>query len=213
MQPPVAPVPDANFIATARRRLAAQDPALARVDALTPAFEWLARPAGYPALVWMIIGQQVSVASAEAVWARLLACVGEVTPGAMLALSDEALRAVGFSRQKARYVRLIAAAEVDYAGLSMLPEEAALAVLTALTGVGRWSAECYLLISEGRVDAFPGGDIALQEAIRWADDLEARPDARAAYARAEAWRPLRGVAAQLLWAWYVGVKAGALSRG
>jgi DNA-3-methyladenine glycosylase II len=131
-----------------------------------------------------------------------------VTPAAVLALSDEDLRSLGFSRQKTRYVRAIAEAGLDYEALRNLPDAEALAALIALTGVGRWTAECYLLMSEGRLDAFPGGDIALQEAIRWADALDARPDERAAYARAEAWRPYRGVAANLLWDWYVGVKAG-----
>lgn len=205
--------PNADAIAAARRFLAERDPALARVDALTPPFAWRAQPAGYPALIWMIVGQQVSVASAEAIWARLAAaCGGEVAPQNVLALGEDGLRAIGFSRQKIRYARLIAEAAVDYETVRRLSDNDARTALTALTGVGLWTAECYLLMSEGRMDAFPGGDIALQEAVRWADRLDARPDAKATYARAEAWRPFRGVAAHLLWAWYVGVKAGELER-
>lgn len=205
-------IPDSATIAEARRLLAACDPALARVDALTPGFRWWARPAGYPALVWMIIGQQVSVASAEAVWARLEAECGSVTPQAVLALGEEGLRSIGFSRQKSRYVRLIADAPLDYEAVRRASDDDALKMLTALTGVGPWTAECYLMMSEGRLDIFPAGDIALQEAIRWADGLETRPGAAATHARSETWRPWRSVAAHLLWTWYVGVKGGVLHR-
>lgn len=211
----IAPVihPTAELIARLRSRLAERDPALARVDELTPAFEWRVQPAGYPALLLMIVGQQVSTASADAVWNRLeRACGGKVTPEEVLALGEDGLRAVGFSRQKARYARLIAETGLDHEALRRMPCDDAVRTLTALTGVGFWTAECYLLMSEGRLDAFPGGDIALQEAIRWADGLELRPDTAAAYARAAAWRPYRGVAAHLLWAWYMGVKSGQLAR-
>jgi DNA-3-methyladenine glycosylase II len=207
MPPPVAPDPvSIEELARLRRALVERDPALARADAAAKPLSWRTRPPGFATLIWMIIGQQVSLASAEAVWLRLNAAVGEVTPGTVLALTDEAFRAVGFSRQKTRYAKAIAAAGVDFDALSEMPLEAALTELTALTGVGRWTAEVYLLMSEGRLDAWPGGDIALQEAIRWADGLEARPDTAATYARAEAWRPYRGVAAHLLWAWYLEVK-------
>ena len=93
-----------------------------------------------------------------------------------------------------------------------LPEDddAALAALTALKGVGTWTAEVHLMMAEHRMDAFPAGDIAVQEAMRWLDGLDARPSTDAAYARAERWRPHRAVAAHLLWEWYVAVKAGEL---
>ena len=85
---------------------------------------------------------------------------------------------------------------------------AAIAALTALKGVGLWTAEAYLMMCEGRLDVFPGGDVALQEAIRWADGLDARPNEKAVYARAEIWRPHRSVAAHLLWGWYGAVRRG-----
>lgn len=195
--------PSVDQLAILRRELVGIDPALARADAESPPLVWRTRPAGFATLIWMVIGQQVSLASADAVWLRLNAALGEVTPAAVLGFSDEAFRSVGFSRQKTRYTKLIAAADVDYEALQALDLNVALAVLTALTGVGLWTAEAYLLMGEGRLDAWPGGDIALQEAIRWADGLAARPDTKAAYARAEAWRPYRGVAAHLLWAWYL----------
>ena len=210
MTPPIAPdLVDAQTLATLRRALVERDPALARADAAAPPCAWRTRPCGFATGVWMILGQQVSQASAEAVWLKLTQAVGAVTPEAVLALDESRFRAIGFSRQKTRYCKLIAAAAVDYDGLRDADDELALATLTALTGVGRWTAECYRPMCGGRLDAWPGGDIALQEAIRWADGLELRPDTAAAYARAEAWRPYRGVAAHLLWAWYVAVKAGA----
>lgn len=183
-----------------------RDPALARADAAAPPLAWRTCPQGYEGLLWMIVGQQVSTASAAAVWARVRARLPQVTPQAVLAAGSGALGACGFSRQKAAYA--LAAAEAVAAGrvrLDALPadDEAAVAELVRLKGVGRWTAETYLLMGEGRLDAFPGGDVAIQEAIRRADGLETRPDEQAAYARAEGWRGLRGVAAHLLWSWYL----------
>ncbi|MGA0546010.1 DNA-3-methyladenine glycosylase family protein [Brevundimonas sp. VNH65] len=161
----------------------------------------------------MIIEQQVSVASAAAIWARTVDGLGgEVSPARVLALSPEALRAFGLSGPKVRYVREIAQAQadgrIDLDDLRGLSDTEALAALTAITGVGRWTAQTFLMFCEGRADLFPAGDIALQEAIRWADRRMERPDEKRAAARAEAWRPHRGVAAHLLWGWYGGVKRG-----
>lgn len=209
--------PDDEALRDARRALAAADPAMARLDALTAAFAWRTRPGGFAGLVRMILGQQVSVVSADATWARLeAACGGTVTPATLSDLADADLRGCGLSGQKARYARAIAEAErsgaIDFAGLDALDDDAALDALTALLGVGRWTAEIYLMMAQGRLDAFPAGDIAVQEAIRWLDRLPARPDAPAAYARAEGWRPHRAVAAHMLWEWYVEVKAGRMAH-
>jgi DNA-3-methyladenine glycosylase II len=87
-----------------------------------------------------------------------------------------------------------------------MSDEEAIAALTAITGIGRWTAEVYLMFTQGRLDMFPGGDVALQEAMRWADKAEVRPNEKQAYKRAELWRPYRGVAAHLLWACYGAVK-------
>ena len=195
--------PTPEIIAQARAELAARDPVLARIDAGIAPFAWRSHPAGFATLVQMVMGQQVSTASADAIWRKLEAGVGgEVTPAAILARDEETLRTFGLSRQKALYAREIAAADVDFASLSVIPEEEAEAVLTAIKGVGRWTAELYLLMSEGRADAFPAGDLALQEAIRAAEGSPLRPNERALRARAETWRPWRGVAAHLLWAYY-----------
>lgn len=206
------PQPTPQDIAAAREALVAADPALARVHAQTPAFEWRLRVGGFEGLFRMIVEQQVSVASAASVWARLREGMGGIAPELLLAHDLDQLRGMGLSRQKATYGQGIAraqlAGEIDLEHLASLDDEAAIAALTALKGVGPWTAEAYLLMCEGRLDVFPGGDVALQEAIRWADGAEVRPDQKAAYARAEIWRPYRAVATHLLWAWYTGVKRG-----
>lgn len=210
---PFAPTPD--DIAAARRALVAADPALVRVDAQTPPLEWRLRVGGFEGLFRMIVEQQVSVASAASVWARLREGMGGITPELLLAHDLDQLRGMGLSRQKATYGQGIAraqiAGEIDLEHLANLDDEAAIASLTALKGVGLWTAEAYLMMCEGRLDVFPGGDVALQEAIRWADGAEERPDQKGAYARAEVWRPYRAVATHLLWAWYTGVKRGEIA--
>lgn len=192
----------------ARAVLAARDPALAAADAAIPCFEWRIRPTGFAGLAKMVIEQQVSVAAAKAIWGRLVSGLPAVSPEHVLATEETALRAFGLSGQKARYVRAIAEAGFDFDALPRLPDEEAVAALTALKGVGRWTAETYLMFCEGRLDVFPAGDVALQEALRFAEGAAARLTERALYARAEAWRPYRGVAAHLLWAYY-----GAMRRG
>jgi DNA-3-methyladenine glycosylase II len=200
--------PDADLIAQGRAALAAVDPAFARLDAQLPAFEWRSRPGGAGALMRKIIEQQVSVASAAAIWGRMeTGLSGQVTSEAVLRLDEATLRSFGLSGQKVRYVGEIARAEIegriDFARLGALPEDEALAQLTAIKGVGLWTAEVYLLMCEGRTDAFPAGDLALQEAWREAAGLQTRPAEKALRAMAEPWRPWRGVAAHLLWADYV----------
>jgi DNA-3-methyladenine glycosylase II len=210
---PLAPTPD--DIAAARRALVTADPALVRVDAQTPPLEWRLRVGGFEGLFRMIVEQQVSVASAASVWARLREGMGGITPELLLAHDLDQLRGMGLSRQKATYGQGIAraqiAGEIDLEHLANLDDEAAIASLTALKGVGLWTAEAYLMMCEGRLDVFPGGDVALQEAIRWADGAEVRPNQKGAYARAEIWRPYRAVATHLLWAWYTGVKRGEIA--
>ena len=208
--------PTARQIAGARAALAASDPALARVDARTPVFEWRLRPGGFESLLWMIVGQQVSLASAAAIWARVTEGLdGAVTADAVLARDIEILRGFGLSRPKATYAHEIARAQaegrIDLENMDALDDAAATAALVAIKGVGRWTAETYLMFCEGRIDVFPGGDVALQEAMRWADGAAVRPTEKQAYGRAERWAPYRGVAAHLLWGWYGGVKRGEIA--
>ncbi len=159
----------------------------------------------------MIVDQQVSTASAAAIWARVESGLGEVTGERILA-HEEGLAGLGLSGPKIRYLKALAEAErdgqIDFGALPRLDDSAAIAALTSLTGIGRWTAEVYLMFCEGRLDVFPAGDIALQEAMRWVDRAELRLGEKAAYARAELWRPYRSVAAHMLWAAYRAVKAG-----
>jgi DNA-3-methyladenine glycosylase II len=132
-----------------------------------------------------------------------------------LATDIEVLRSFGLSIQKATYGHEIARAQVegriDFDHLERLSDEEAIARLVAIKGVGKWTAETFLMFCEGRQDIFPGGDIALQEAIRWADGAPLRPTEKQAWARAEIWSPHRSVAAHLLWGWYGAVKRGELA--
>ena len=205
--------PTSAAIAAARISLAERDPTLKRAHAQTPVFEWRVRPGGYEGLFRMIVEQQVSVASAAAIWRRVVEGLdGEVTPQAVLARDVETLRTFGLSGQKAKYGHEIARANadglIDLDHLERLSDAEAIARLIAIKGVGKWTAETFLMFCEGRQDVFPGGDIALQEAMRWADGATLRPREKEAYVRAEIWRPHRGVAAHLLWGWYGAVKRG-----
>ncbi|HWE47243.1 MAG TPA: DNA-3-methyladenine glycosylase 2 family protein [Caulobacteraceae bacterium] len=208
--------PTAPQIKRMREKLVGLDPALAKVDAETPVFAWRTRDGGYMGLLEILVAQQVSTAAANAIWARFMTGVGEATPERVLATSEENLRSFGLSRPKVRYFRAIAEAAVegriDFAALGALDDEAALNDLLNLPGVGRWTAEIYLMFSEHRLDFFPGADIALQEAIRWADGAEVRPDTAQANARAERWSPYRSCAAHMLWRWYRAVKSGDVPR-
>jgi DNA-3-methyladenine glycosylase II len=201
---------DAAEIKTARAHLASVDAALARADAATPDFPWRNREGGYAGLLKVIVGQQVSTHAANAIWARLEAGLDGVTAEHALTFDIDGLKGFGLSRPKARYALAMAQAErdgaIDFANLPALGDEAALAALTALTGVGRWTAEVYLTFCEGRLDFFPAADIALQEGLRLAEGGDVRLTTAQLYERAERWRPHRGVAAHLLWAYYGGVK-------
>lgn len=208
--------PDADLIRKAREHLAKADPAIAALHAVTPPFEWRLWPGGYAGLVKIVVGQQVSTAAAASIWQRFEAGVGgEVLPHRVIEFDEEGLKAFGLSRPKARYAREIASAHltgvVDFDALHQLTDDEAIAQLTSIKGVGRWTAETYLMFCNARLDVFPGGDVALQEAMRWADRAEVRPTEKEAYVRAEAWRPYRGVAAHLLWRCYGGVKRGEIA--
>ncbi|SNS74371.1 DNA-3-methyladenine glycosylase family protein [Tropicimonas sediminicola] len=159
------------------------------------------RKDGYEALLAAIVSQQVSVASADAIWGRLKAA--RLTgPRKVGWASDEELRACGLSRQKIRYAKALAEARIDYAALRDAPAEEVIATLVEVPGIGRWTAEIYAMFSLGRADVFAPGDLALQEAARMIFELEARPTEKALRQMAEDWSPWRGVAARLLWAYF-----------
>jgi DNA-3-methyladenine glycosylase II len=156
---------------------------------------------GFAALLRAIVGQQVSVASARAIWARLEAA-GLTEAAGMAAASDEALRAAGLSRQKARYGRALAEVGIDFDGLRGVPDADVVRTLVAVPGIGVWTAEIYAMFALGRADVFAPGDLALQEAARMLFRLEERPTEKALRAMAEDWSPWRSVAARILWAYY-----------
>ncbi len=159
------------------------------------------RPDGFGALLDAILGQQVSTASADALWARMEAS-GLTTEAAVAAATEDELRACGLSRQKIRYAHALSRAGLDYDGLRDMPDDAVVASLTALPGIGRWTAEVYAIISLGRADVFAPGDLALQEAARLLFGLDDRPSERALREMADDWSPWRAVAARALWAYY-----------
>lgn len=159
------------------------------------------RPDGFTQLLSAIVSQQVSVASANAIWGRMQEA-GLTDPRPVTAASDEDMRAVGLSRQKIRYARALAGAGLDYGALRAAPSDAVVKTLTQVPGIGVWTAEIYAMFSLGRADVFAPGDLALQEAARVLFDLPERPKERELRVMAGDWSPWRSVAARLLWAYY-----------
>ena len=191
----------ADCVAEGAMWLAVAEPRFARALALTGPLPLRRQADGFAALLDAIVGQQVSVASANAIWARLEGA-GLTDQAAMAVATDEALRAVGLSRQKARYGRALAQAGIDFAGLRVLPNDLVIETLVAVPGIGAWTAEVYAMFALGRADVFAPGDLALQEAARLLFSLPERPKEREFRQMAEAWSPWRAVAARTLWAYY-----------
>ena len=181
-------------------------PVWARVLPQIGALPLRRRADGFAAIRDAVIGQQISVAAAAAISARMTDA-GLTTETAIAAAPEDALRAAGLSRPKVRYLRAIAAAGIDWPTLRDLPDDQVIAVLTALPGIGLWTAEIYLKFALGRPDVLAGADLALQEAARLMYALPERPTPAALMALAEPWRPWRAVAARGLWAYYRQVKA------
>lgn len=181
--------------------LAARDPALARALQVAGPLPLRRRPDGFAALLNAIIGQQVSTASANAIWARLEA-EGMTTPDTVIAAGEDGLRAAGLSRQKIAYAQALAAAGIDYVALRVAPDGEVIATLTAVKGIGVWTAEIYAMFALGRADVFAPGDLALQEAAKLIFDLPERPREKALRAMADEWRPWRAVAARLFFTYY-----------
>lgn len=163
------------------------------------------RAGGFEQLLGAIVSQQLSVASADAIWSRLSEA-GFVDSGRLAAASDAALRKTGLSRQKIRYARELAAAPINYRSLGRRPTPEVVGILTQVPGIGVWTAEIYAMFSLGRADAFAAGDLALQEAARMLYDLSERPSERELRDMAAPWSPWRAVAARILWAYYRAVR-------
>jgi DNA-3-methyladenine glycosylase II len=183
--------------------LAAADPDLARIRETIGDPPLRTRSGGFPALLQIIVEQQLSVASARAIWNRIEGALGEVTPESYLALDAEGARALGMSRGKHVYAsglaEAIAEGRLDLARIHRMDDEEAIAALVELKGIGRWTAEIYLLSAMARPDIWPVDDLAIQSAAGHAKGLETRPDRKVLLAMGEAWRPWRAVAARLLW--------------
>jgi DNA-3-methyladenine glycosylase II len=163
------------------------------------------RAAGFEGLARIIVGQQLSVASATAIWNRTVLACQPFEPAVLLALKDRKLAEAGLSRSKIRTLRAIATAcsgGLDLETLETASDEEIHTALTEIVGVGPWTADIFIMFCLGRADAFACGDLALQIAAQHALQLSERPDKAALLAIAERWRPWRGVAARLLWAYY-----------
>ncbi len=188
--------------------LAGRDPDLAGILARHGPPPLWARPPGFATLVAIVLEQQVSLRSGAAALERLrMAAGGTVGPGSVAELGEDGARAAGLTRQKARYVVALADAatdgRLDLDAIAAADDDAARESLTALLGVGRWTADIYLLMALGRPDIWPAGDLALATAMRRAKRLDALPTADEQRRLAETWRPFRAVAARLLWHAYL----------
>ena len=206
----------ADALARHLRALLRRDARLRAIYKTAGPFEIRQTAPGFAGMAKVICGQQLSVASARAIWARFELLPGALEPADYLRLSEAEVRAVGFSAGKYRTVRALAEALVegrlDLTELDTLPAEDAVAKLTALHGIGPWTAEIYLMFCAGHPDIFPSGDLALQKAVAHALQLEPRPIGKALDAIAEAWSPHRATAALLFWRYYaaLGLNSGVL---
>jgi DNA-3-methyladenine glycosylase II len=181
--------------------LCALCPRMAKAYAMTGPLPLRRKPDGFAELLSAIVSQQVSVASANAIWARMQDA-GLTAPAPILIAGDDGLRAAGLSRQKIRYAQELAHAGIDFAALRSAPTDEVLKILTTVPGIGTWTAEIYAMFSLGHADVFAHGDLALQEAACILHDLPERPNERAMRVMAADWSPYRSVAARLLWAYY-----------
>src|SRR5665647_3179402 len=186
------------------------DPRLKPVAEKAGAFSLRRREAGYSGLCAIVCGQQLSTASAAAIRARLFAAFDPFHHDTVRRARADKLKRLGLSAAKIKSIREIGKAvahgRIDLTAVGAMEADAAHAALTALHGIGPWTADIYLLFCLGHADAFPSGDLAVQESARIALGLRKRPDAKALTKIAETWRPWRGVAAHLLWAYYHAVK-------
>ncbi|MBX5002213.1 DNA-3-methyladenine glycosylase 2 family protein [Rhizobium lentis] len=182
------------------------DPRLAPIAADAGPIPLRLREPGFAGLAHIIVSQMVSRASAEAIWRRMLPADGPLTAEGYVRLAPEVWREFGLSRAKAdtlsRIAEAVASGRLDLSGLCLKPPDEALGELTALKGIGPWTAEVYLMFCGGHADVFPAGDVALQNAVGAALGLAARPQAKALAKLSQVWSPWRSVAARLFWAYY-----------
>ena len=194
-----------DCIAEGSAWLAKQEPRFAKVIERSGLPPLRRREAGFRALLGAIVSQQLSVAAADSVWKKVEAA-GLDTENAVCAASTESLRNCGLSGQKVRYARALAESRVEFASLESMTDEAVVERLTEIPGIGRWTAEIYVMFALGRADVFAAGDLALRESARLLFELPERPSERELAETARAWSPWRAVAARLLWSHYRDVK-------
>ena len=212
MSAPIEP----GWVRPGLEALAGLEPRFGGIEHRAGRLPWRSRAYGFPGILRAICGQQISHQAAEAIWGRLAAIEGALTPLGLLALDDAVLCGVaGLSRPKAAHARSLAQAcldgRLDFAGLAALPDDAAAAHIAAVKGLGPWTADIYLLFAEGRPDVFPRGDVALAAGAADLLELPERPAPRALVEMAQAWSPWRSLAARLLWhhwRWVTGRAAG-----
>jgi DNA-3-methyladenine glycosylase II len=188
--------------------LAAMDPILAILAEGNGVPPLWSRDPGFPTMIRLILEQQVSLASAEAAFQKLEREIGSIEPESFIGLDDRQLRAIGFSRQKTGYVRGVANGlldgSIDLGTIDALEDADAMDRLVDIRGIGPWTAACYLLFAHGRPDVWPPGDRALQVSMGRVFDLPDVPDVDESNIRADGWRPLRSIAARMLWHDYLG---------
>lgn len=199
-----APLSEPTWVRPGLAGLAQLEPRFGLIEAAAGPLPWRSRAFGFPGILRAICGQQISNAAAAAIWGRLAALPGALTPEGLLLLDDATLcGGAGLSRPKAAHARSLAAAcldgRLDFAGLPNLPDAQAAGHIAAVKGLGPWTADIYLLFAEGRPDVFPRGDVALAAGAAHLLGLDARPTALALTDLARAWSPWRSLAARLLW--------------
>lgn len=201
---------DENNLSLYCQKLASQDKDFAFIFNIYGTPPLWARQSGFATLIHIILEQQVSLASAKAAFDKLKEKVGEITPENVLALSDEEMKAAYFSRQKMNYARNLANAvlekSLDLENLEKFSDEKVREELTKIKGIGRWTSDIYLLMAMLRPDVMPKGDLALHIAWQKLKKLEKRPNSDEFIEIAEKWKPLRSVAARLLWHFYLNLK-------
>lgn len=205
------PIQSTADIARGLEKLIAQDLRLKEIARIAGPLPLRRRPADFEGLAQIVTAQQVSVASASAIFQRVKALAEPLDARALNGLTDEDLAGAGLSRPKIKTLRAVAQAchqGLDLEGLATCPAEDAHARLCTIKGIGRWSADIFLLFCAGHPDVFPSGDLALQIAVGAALNLPGRPAAKEVDTIAEAWAPHRAIAARLFWAWYKVQKEG-----
>ncbi|MGI9480080.1 MAG: DNA-3-methyladenine glycosylase family protein [Hyphomicrobiaceae bacterium] len=209
---PLAAIETPEDVLRGVRSLSRKCPVMRKIYKTTGPPPLRRREPGFPGLARIVVGQQVSVASANAIWGRCIESIDPMTAARVAELTDADFQACGLSRPKIRTLRAISSAVLDDGldldGAAMLPDATFRDALLSVSGIGPWTADVFEMFCLGRPDVFAPGDLAIQVAAQHAFELESRPGPDALLEMAEAWRPWRAVSARLLWAYYAVLKQG-----